>query len=165
MYLLINIQTYTYMISTVWIKVWASKNITVTPPKVGENQIVGKGGTTEQNDFCTVYLFNKQFQSFICTLQKFTQSETFWSWAPFLLLIASKNGFCTYFLLSQCPTHLVRVPVRSAWAGVLCGRKQLRLHGESRLLTGGQNDCLRCVSSLGAYMVWKFVTKVLYTTS
>ena len=36
----------------------------VTPSKFGENQIVGNSGTTEQNKFGTVYLFNKQFSIF-----------------------------------------------------------------------------------------------------
>ena len=45
--------------------------------------------------------------------------------------------------------HAISVPIRFSWAGVLCCRELVHLRGESRLLAGGQNDCLTHSSELG----------------
>ena len=75
----------------------------VTPPKVGMSQIVGKGGTTNQNNFCTVFYSTNNFQSFIYMSQQFTQSETFSPVLPVRFLVASRNDSARTSSLLQGP--------------------------------------------------------------
>ena len=94
-----------------------SKISVVTPPIGGENWIVRKGETTKQYGFAQYYSTNN-IQFFKCTLQQFTQSETYRSGSPCSLLIASRIS-CLH---ASPPRHSLFSPSTCSWHGPLSRR-------------------------------------------
>ena len=94
------------------------KKENVTPQIGGENRLVGKDGTTKQNDFCIVFISTNNIQFFKCTLRQFTQSETYRSGSPCSPLIASRISFYLLCLLVTVGFS----PSNRSWPGPLSSR-------------------------------------------